>query len=92
MSDLTAANCGCNENCGCARNNNCGFGSWIWIILLLFCCNGNGMGGCRENCGCNNDCGCGNGMWGGNNNCCEWIIWILLISCFCGNNNGCGCC
>ena len=40
------------------------------------------------NCGCNNS-----STWGGNNNgCgCNWIIWILLLSCFCGgNNNGCG--
>ena len=86
MSDLTATNCGCNNNsCGC-NNNRSGFfgGSCIWIILLLiFCGNGNGIlgGNCCNDC----DNGCGN------NNCCEWIIWILLISCFCGNNNGCGC-
>ena len=85
MSDLTATNCGCNNRCGC--NNGLFGGSCIWIILLLFCCGGNGngiLGGCGNNC--DNDCGCNN-----NNNCCEWIIWILLISCFCGNNNGCGC-
>ena len=29
-------------------------------------------------CGCNNE-----------NNSCEWLIWILLISCLCGNNNSC---
>ena len=83
MSDLTATNCGCNNRCGC--NTGLFGGSCIWIILLLFCCGGNGnglFGGCGNDC----DNGCGN------NNCCEWIIWILLISCFCGNNNnGCGC-
>lgn len=80
MSDLTATNCGCaNNSCGCA--NNSGFGSCIWIILLLFCYGGNGCGN-----------GCGNGIMGGNNNdCCEWLIWILLLSCFCGNGNGNGC-
>ena len=37
-----------------------------------------------------NGCGCG---CGGNDSC-SWLIWILLISCFCGNNGnswGCGC-
>ena len=90
MSDLTATNCGCNNSC--SNNNGCGNGlfgnSCIWIILLLFC------GGCG-----NNNSGCG--LLGNNNSgndCCEWLIWILLLSCFCGgscsNNNGCGssCC
>lgn len=80
MSDLSATNCGCNNNCGSIfGNNGC---NWIWIILLLFCCGGCGNGGMlgSNNCGC----GCDN-----NNNCCEWLIWILLISCFCGNNNSC---
>ena len=80
MSDLTATNCGCNNN-GVGGANS--FGGCFWIILLLLFCNGNGNG-------CGN--GCGNGILGGNdnNNCCEWLIWILLISCLCGNNNGCG--
>ncbi len=90
MSDLTATNCNCNScnNTGVMGSN--GFGGCSWIILLLLFCGG----------GCGN--GCGNGILGGNNgcgnnnnNCCEWIIWILLLSCFCGgNNNGCGssCC
>ena len=38
MSDLTATNCGCNNN-SCSNNNNCSNGifgnSCIWIILLL---------------------------------------------------------
>ena len=90
MSDLTATNCGCNNN-SCSNNNNCSNGifgnSCIWIILLLFC-----GGGCGNNDGCGllgNNNGCGG------NDCCEWLIWILLLSCFCGggcgNNNGCGC-
>lgn len=37
------------------------------------------------NCGCNNS-----STWGGNNGGCNWIIWILLLSCYGGNNGGCG--
>lgn len=83
MSDLTATNCGCSNNsCNSlfGGNNSC-----IWIILLLFFCGGNG-------CGCN-----GTSLFGGNNgcgndnNCCEWIIWLLILSSFCGNGCGCGC-
>lgn len=85
MSDLTATNCGCNS----CNNNSTFFGGnscWILILVLLFSCggcgNGNGiLGGNSCGCGCDN-----------NNNSCEWLIWILLISCFCGNNNSCGCC
>lgn len=88
MSNLTSGNCGC----GCGGNNGLfgGNNSCVWIILLLLFCGGN-------SCGCNNGCnnGCGNGLLGGNSNngCCDWLIWILILSCFCGNgcNNGCGC-
>ncbi len=88
MSDLTATNCGCAGN---SCNNGCGNGlfgggncCWI-ILLLLFCGNGFGTG-----FGNNNGCGCG--CDNNNNGCCDWLIWILLLSCFCGgNNNGCGC-
>ncbi|HIV68299.1 MAG TPA: hypothetical protein IAA32_05465 [Candidatus Butyricicoccus stercorigallinarum] len=46
-------------------NNSCGFGGvdcyWILILLLLFCCFGNGSigcgGGCGGSCGCGNNCG-----------------------------------
>ena len=31
-----------------------------------------------------------NGLFGGGDGC-EWIIWILLLSCFCGGGNNCGC-
>ena len=79
MSDLTATNCGCNNNCG----NGMMGGSCIWIIILLIFCGGCGNG--NGILGGNNGCGCDN-----NNSCCDWLIWILLIFCFCGNNN-CGC-
>ncbi|MCI6553577.1 MAG: chorion class high-cysteine HCB protein 13 [Lachnospiraceae bacterium] len=74
MSDLTATHCGCEAN-----NNSC-CGSFLWILILLFCCNGNHDG-----------CGCGNGILGGmNSGCgCDSIIWIILLLCFCGNNNSC---
>lgn len=84
MSDLTATNCGCNNSCEC-RNNGMMGGSCIWIILLLFFCNGNNgcgngiLGGNSCNNGCNNGC---------DNNGCDWIIWIILLSCFCGNGSG----
>lgn len=75
MSDLSAANCGCNScNSGLFGGNN----SCMWLILLLlFCGGGNGCG--NGLFGNNND-----------NNACEWIICLLLLSTFCGNN-GCGC-
>lgn len=59
--------------------NGCGFGSWIWILLILFYSSGfaGNCCGCGNNCGCGcgNNCGCGCG-----NNC----------GCGCGNNCGCG--
>ena len=84
MSDLTAANCGCNNDYGVSPANENGGCSWIWILLLVFFFSGNGFGRSGNGCGCN-----GNGIFGrsgnGNNSCCEWLIWILLLSTFCGN-------
>lgn len=37
---------------------------------------------CNTGCGCNTRCGCDN-----DGGCCTWLIWILLLSCFCGNGN-----
>ena len=71
--------------CGCERS---GGSNCIFLLLILFCCGG--FGSSRE--------GCGDGC--GNNSCCDLLIWILLLSCFCGGNgfgsfgsfsNGCGC-
>ncbi len=83
MSDLTATNCGCNNN-GNGCNNTGLFGgnnSCLWIILLLLFCGGNN----------GNGCGCGgNGLFGasdGNGSCCEWIILLLILSSCCGCNN-----
>ena len=74
MSDLTATNCGCNNN-----NSRGIFGgnSWLWILLILFC-----LG--------NDDDGCGSGRSGfglfnndGNSSCCNTLVWLLILSsCF----------
>lgn len=76
MSDLAATNCqnSCDDRCDCGNFSNC-----FWLILiLLFCCNGNGCG--RGRC----DDGCG----------CESIIWLIILLSCCGNGNGFGfgCC
>lgn len=72
MSDLAATNCG--GGCGFSNNDN-GCGNLIWIIILLFCCNGHGsiFGG-----DCDNDCG---------HNSCLWIL--ILLFCCGGFGNGC---
>ena len=80
MSDLSATNCGCNNGYNTSWSGN----NLIWIILLLSLTgNGNGILGGNGGCGCNN----------GGNSCCDWVIWLLLLSNFCGGNNngGCGC-
>lgn len=89
MSDLSAANCGCNNNnsCGCGiLSNSCGNNcSWLWIIILLvvFCGGNNGILGGNS---CNDNCDCGHRH--NNNNCCDIIIILVLLSVFCGNGNG----
>ncbi len=54
MSDLAATNCGC--ECGGNDSSwNFSGNNWIWIILLLSCCGGNGgMWNRGDGCGCNN--------------------------------------
>lgn len=80
MGDL---NCGCGipDRCG---NNSGGCSSIIWIIILLFLCNGNDGGGC--NSGCNSGLGLSN-IFGGGNDGCGCIIIILLLLCCCGGGN-----
>lgn len=77
MSDLTATHCGCN-NASPASNNGCA--SWIWILILLSCCGGNGDG-----CGNGGGFFGGNSFFGGDNNCCSWIWILILLSCCCNN-------
>lgn len=74
MSDLAATGC-CNNDCGCGMETCGGNNSWLWILILLFCC-----GGWGNNTGNNGGCGCGLGR--GDD--CGCIIPILLILCCCG--------
>ena len=79
-------------------NNNqfgCGFGSWIWILLILFYSGqgygGYGGGGCC--CKSKNDCCCGNAGYnnagyGGACNTCGPYLFLLVILFLCGG--GCG--
>lgn len=84
MSDLSAANCGCNDYNNDVRTGNNGGCSWIWILLILFFLNGNTFGRSGNGCGCNNGIGLFNNN--GGNSCCEWLVIILLLSSVCGNN------
>lgn len=81
--------------CLCGGNGVAGTstgGSWIWILILLFCCGGcggsNGIGGIFGG----NGCGCGN------DSDCSWIIILILLLCCCGGcggnvcGNNCGMC
>jgi len=73
MSDLTATHCGCNT----PNPTSNGCSSWIWILILLSCCNGG------DSCGCGGGL-FGNNLFGGENNCCSWI-WILILLSACCN-------
>ena len=66
----------------------CGFGSWIWILLILFYC------GCgrknTNNCCCEkkDDCCCDRGRSGGGilGNCGSYLF-LLVILFLCNNSN-----
>lgn len=81
MSDLTATNCGCNDAQNANFFGNNGSCNLIWLILLLSLLNNN-----NDGCGCGGGFGLFNNSGRNSNNSCSWLIWILLISCFCGNN------
>lgn len=72
MSDLSATQCGCQQNVG---GDSCC--TWIIILILLFtCCGNNGMDGC----------GCGNGigsLFGGGDSGCDCMLPIIIILLFC---------
>lgn len=77
MSDLSAS-CGCDSGVSsCGYRHDCGFNnSCLWILLLLFCCGGNGGFGRSGECGFGNDS----------------CLWIILLLCCCGGfGGGCGC-
>ena len=73
----------------------CGFGSWIWILLILFYC-GCGRNNRRGNdCCCEKkrDCGCERGGYGGGilGNCSSYLfLLVILFLCNNGNQNS-GC-
>ena len=76
--------------------SGCGFGSWIWILLILFYSNAGACGG-NTGCGCaQNNCGHGGGygqggLFGGLGNCGGGYLFLLVILFLCnGCNNGCG--
>ena len=91
---------GCN---GFGGNGNlgCGFGSWIWILLILFYAGQGGNAGYAGNSGCccntNNNCCCGNsgnygnnGFFGGLGNCGGGYLFLLVILFLCNGSFGCG--
>ena len=77
---------------GCGQvSNGCGFGSWIWILLILFYCGcgKNSMFGRGNNC-CEkkDECCCNRGNAGsgilGN---CSSFLFLLVILFLCNSNN-----
>ncbi|MDI9242363.1 chorion class high-cysteine HCB protein 13 [Fusibacillus kribbianus] len=74
MSDLAATNCGCPNNGGCSSGGN----NILFLLLILCLC---GHGDCDDNCGF----GFGSFFGGDGCNSCSWLIWILILSCFCNH-------
>ena len=80
---------GFNNNCG----NNGGFGSWIWILLILFY--SGGFGARNNRCCCRkerkHDCCCddyGYGGYGTGN--CSSYLFLLVILFLCNGCSGSG--
>ncbi len=77
---------GFNNNCG----NNCGFGSWIWILLILFY--SGGFGAKNNRCCCRKerkqDCCCDNYGYGSGN--CSSYLFLLVILFLCNGCSGSG--
>ena len=78
-------------NC-CQGSNGCGFGSWIWILLILFYCGcgKNNILGRGNNCCCEKkeECCCTRGSSGGGilGNCSSFLF-LLVILFLCNSNN-----
>ena len=78
----------------------CGFGSWIWILLILFYANSNNLVGAANNMGCchnnsSNACCCNgvNAGYAGCSNGAAAYLFLLVILFLCGshgNNNAYG--
>jgi hypothetical protein len=85
---------------GCGQGiTGCGFGSWIWILLILFYCGcgRNRMFGRGRNCCCEreDDCGCNRGNFGGGilGNCSSFLfLLVILFLCNSNNNHNLGFC
>ena len=102
LNDIECPSCPPVDQCcsGFGNNGNfgCGFGSWIWILLILFYA---GQGGNAGNSGCcgntNSNCCCGNsgnygnsGFFGGLGNCGGGYLFLLVILFLCNGSFGCG--
>ncbi|WP_066895373.1 hypothetical protein [Clostridium nigeriense] len=99
--------CGCNDGVapqcptqpiGPCNNNGCfGFGSWIWILLILFYSGGFGGGYNNNRCCCKKQvkseccCGRGNAGYGGLGNCTPYLF-LLVILFLCNGCSGFGNC
>ena len=102
LNDIECPSCPPVDQCcsGFGGNGNFGggFGSWIWILLILFYA---GQGGNAGNSGCcgntNSNCCCGNsgnygnsGFFGGLGNCGGGYLFLLVILFLCNGSFGCG--
>ena len=105
LNDIECPSCPPVDQCcsGFGGNGNfgCGFGSWIWILLILFYAGQGGCGGYAGNtgygCGCNtsSNCCCGgntsnSGFFGGLGNCGGGYLFLLVILFLCNGSFGCG--
>ena len=102
--DDVAPNCPVQPIAPCNNNNGCfGFGSWIWILLILFYSGGFGGGGRNRAYRCckkerKRDCcyedydpccdGYGSGGYGGGLGSCTPYLFLLVILFLC--NGSCG--
>ena len=102
LNDIECPSCPPVDQCCSGFGGNghfgCGFGSWIWILLILFYA---GQGGNAGNSGCcgntNSNCCCGNsgnygnsGFFGGLGNCGGGYLFLLVILFLCNGSFGCG--
>ena len=93
LNDIECPSCSPVDQCcsGFGGNGNfgCGFGSWIWILLILFYA---GQGGtANTGCCCGNTGNYGNGgLFGGLGNCGGGYLFLLVILFLCNGSFGCG--